>query len=107
MPGVCDSPARPERDRLRRRWAGDARDLADWFQLLTPLLPAVLKGSREGPVSPDPSQDRQRGHGRAGLDPVIHAPARLRMMVTLATLPDGDTLSFTRLQDMIGLTPAT
>jgi DNA-binding MarR family transcriptional regulator len=26
-------------------------------------------------------------------------------MVTLATLPDGDTLSFTRLQDMIGLTP--
>src|SRR5947207_10610226 len=40
-----------------------------------------------------------------GLDPVIHAPARLRLMVTLATLPDGDTLSFTRLQDMIGLTP--
>ena len=40
-----------------------------------------------------------------GLDPVIHAPARLRIMVTLATLPDGDTLSFTRLQDLIGLTP--
>jgi DNA-binding MarR family transcriptional regulator len=40
-----------------------------------------------------------------GLDPVIHAPARLRLMVTLATLPDGDTLSFTRLQDIIGLTP--
>jgi DNA-binding MarR family transcriptional regulator len=40
-----------------------------------------------------------------GLDPVIHAPARLRLMVTLATLGDGDTLSFTRLQDMIGLTP--
>lgn len=40
-----------------------------------------------------------------GLDPVIHAPARLRLMVTLATLPGGDTLSFTRLQDMIGLTP--
>jgi DNA-binding MarR family transcriptional regulator len=40
-----------------------------------------------------------------GLDPVIHAPARLRLMVTLATLPDGDNLSFTRLQDMIGLTP--
>ena len=40
-----------------------------------------------------------------GLDPVIHAPARLRIMVTLATLPDRDTLSFTRLQDMIGLTP--
>jgi DNA-binding transcriptional ArsR family regulator len=39
------------------------------------------------------------------LDPVIHAPARLRIVVTLAALPDGDTLSFTRLQDLIGLTP--
>jgi DNA-binding transcriptional ArsR family regulator len=39
------------------------------------------------------------------LDPVIHAPARLRIMVTLATLPVGDNLSFTRLQDLIGLTP--
>jgi DNA-binding MarR family transcriptional regulator len=39
------------------------------------------------------------------LDPVIHAPARLRIMVTLATLPEGDNLSFTRLQDLIGLTP--
>ena len=39
------------------------------------------------------------------LDPVIHAPARLRLMVTLATLPEGDNLSFTRLQDIIGLTP--
>ena len=26
-------------------------------------------------------------------------------MVTLATLPDGDDLSFTRLQELIGLTP--
>ena len=39
------------------------------------------------------------------LDPVIHAPARLRIVVTLAALPDGDTLSFTRLQDMLDLTP--
>jgi DNA-binding MarR family transcriptional regulator len=39
------------------------------------------------------------------LDPLIHVPARLRIIATLATLPDGDTLSFTRLQDMIGLTP--
>jgi DNA-binding MarR family transcriptional regulator len=39
------------------------------------------------------------------LDPVIHAPARLRIVATLAALPDGDALSFTRLQDMIGLTP--
>ena len=40
-----------------------------------------------------------------GLDPVIHAPARLRVMVTLATLRDGDDLSFTRLQELLGLTP--
>ena len=39
------------------------------------------------------------------LDPVIHAPARLRITATLAALPDGDTLSFTRLQDMLDLTP--
>ena len=40
-----------------------------------------------------------------GLDPVIHAPVRLRLMVTLAALPEGDNLSFTRLQELIGLTP--
>jgi len=40
-----------------------------------------------------------------GLDPVIHTPARLRLTVTLAALPEGDDLSFTRLQDIIGLTP--
>jgi DNA-binding MarR family transcriptional regulator len=39
------------------------------------------------------------------LDPVIHAPARLRITVTLATLPAGDTLSFTRLQELMALTP--
>jgi DNA-binding MarR family transcriptional regulator len=39
------------------------------------------------------------------LDPLIHAPARLRLVVTLAALPEGDTLSFTRLQEMLALTP--
>ena len=39
------------------------------------------------------------------LDPLIHVPARLRIVATLAALDDGDTLSFTRLQDLIGLTP--
>lgn len=39
------------------------------------------------------------------LDLLIHVPARLQIMATLAALPDGDALSFTRLQDMIGLTP--
>jgi DNA-binding MarR family transcriptional regulator len=40
-----------------------------------------------------------------GLDPLIHVPARLRLMVTLAALPRGDTLSFTRLRDILALTP--
>ena len=39
------------------------------------------------------------------LDPLIHVPARLRIVATLAALDDGDTLSFTRLQSLIGLTP--
>ena len=39
------------------------------------------------------------------LDPLIHVPTRLRIVATLAALPEGDTVSFTRLQDMIGLTP--
>jgi DNA-binding MarR family transcriptional regulator len=39
------------------------------------------------------------------LDPVIHAPARLRIVATLAALPQGDALSFTRLQEMLELTP--
>ena len=39
------------------------------------------------------------------LDPLIHAPTRLRIMGTLASLRSGDTISFTRLQELIGLTP--
>lgn len=39
------------------------------------------------------------------LDPVIHAPARLRIVVTLSTLAKDEDLSFSRLQDLIGLTP--
>jgi DNA-binding MarR family transcriptional regulator len=39
------------------------------------------------------------------LDPLIHVPTRLKIVATLAALPDGDALSFTRLQNMIGLTP--
>ena len=41
------------------------------------------------------------------LDPLIHNPERLRIVATLAALPDGDTPSFTRLQDMIGLPPGS
>jgi DNA-binding MarR family transcriptional regulator len=39
------------------------------------------------------------------LDPVIHVPARLRIVATLASLPPGNSLTFPRLRDMIGLTP--
>jgi DNA-binding MarR family transcriptional regulator len=38
-------------------------------------------------------------------DPLIHVPARLKIIATLAALPEGDALSSTRLQDLIGLTP--
>lgn len=39
-----------------------------------------------------------------GLDPVIHAAVRLRIVATLAALGRGDCLAFTRLQSMLGLT---
>jgi DNA-binding transcriptional ArsR family regulator len=41
------------------------------------------------------------------LDPLIHDPGRLRIVAALAALPDGDALSVTRLQDMLGLTPGS
>ncbi len=41
------------------------------------------------------------------LDPLIHDPERLRIVATLAALPDGDALSVTRLQDMVRLTPGS
>ena len=37
------------------------------------------------------------------LDPLIHNPKRLRIVATLAALPDGDALTVTRLQQMTGL----
>ena len=43
--------------------------------------------------------------GTDALDPVIHAPARLRIVAMLAALPRGDSLSFTRLQELLELTP--
>ena len=39
------------------------------------------------------------------LDPLIHLPPRLKIVAPQAALPDGDSLSFTRLQDLLGLTP--
>lgn len=39
------------------------------------------------------------------LDPLIHAPVRLKLMVTLSALPTGDSLTFPRLQELLDLTP--
>ena len=39
-----------------------------------------------------------------GLDPVIHAQARLRIMTTLTALPPGDRLTFPRLQSLLDAT---
>ena len=41
------------------------------------------------------------------LDPLIHNPQRLRIVATLAALPDGDTLSVSRLHAMTGLPPGS
>ncbi|GAA4081439.1 transcriptional regulator [Nonomuraea sp. NPDC050663] len=38
------------------------------------------------------------------LDPVIHAQARLRVVVTLSALPGGDRVSFPSLKKMLDLT---
>ena len=69
-----------------------------------------LRGLRAGRRRWRPADGRHRAPAapvmsEAELDQAIHVPARLRIMVTLASLPDGDDLSFTRLQDLIGLTP--
>ncbi len=45
-------------------------------------------------TSPDPTE----------LDPVIHAPARLKVMATLAALRPGDSLGFPRLQSLLAMT---
>lgn len=46
-----------------------------------------------------------KGDVGAGLDPVIHAQARLRVMVALAALPESDQVAFSRLQEMLEMTP--
>jgi DNA-binding MarR family transcriptional regulator len=39
------------------------------------------------------------------LDPVIHAQGRLRIMSTLATLDPGESITFPRLLELLGMTP--
>ncbi len=38
------------------------------------------------------------------LDPVIHAQARLRVVAALSTLPEGDRITFPRLQEILRMT---
>jgi DNA-binding MarR family transcriptional regulator len=38
------------------------------------------------------------------LDPVIHAQARLRIVSALATLDEGESITFPRLQELLGMT---
>jgi len=42
--------------------------------------------------------------GLPGLDPVIHAQARLRVVSALSTLGPGDSIVFPRLQDILRMT---
>jgi DNA-binding MarR family transcriptional regulator len=42
--------------------------------------------------------------GEEILDPLIHTQARLRIMTTLTALPDGDRLTFTKLQALLDAT---
>lgn len=39
-----------------------------------------------------------------GLDPVIHAAARLRIVAALAAVPEGDALTFPKLQELLEMT---
>ncbi len=60
---------------------------------------------RPAPLLPDsPSTRGCQSLPTAALDRLIHDPGRLRIVATLSVLPDGDALSVTRLQDLLGLT---
>lgn len=39
------------------------------------------------------------------LDPVIHSQPRLKIMVVLGALGEGDRVTFPRLQELVGMTP--
>ena len=56
--------------------------------------------STDGPAS----AEALREPALPALDPVIHAQPRLRVIVALSALADGDRVSFPRLQELAGLT---
>lgn len=64
------------------------------------MTPAVPRHSPQ----PQPGRAQVAGADGGELDPLIHAPARLRIMVTLGGLAEGDALTFSRLQQVLGLT---
>jgi len=56
--------------------------------------------STDGPAS----QEALGEPALPALDPVIHAQPRLRVIVALSALADGDRITFPRLQELVGLT---
>jgi hypothetical protein len=89
-------------DRARRRLQPDHRVSFTVWGLLWFLGYGIwwlaVRGQHPLPGVPGRGGGRARGAADMSddeLNPVIHTPARLRIMVTLATLRDGHDLSFT------------
>lgn len=57
-------------------------------------------------MTPAPATGRAlAAAGLPELDPVIHSQPRLRIMVVLGALGEGDRIAFPRLQELVGMTP--
>jgi DNA-binding transcriptional ArsR family regulator len=67
----------------------------------------------DDPTTQEPAGPPPTAHpGAAGaipelpeLDPVIHAQARLRVVSALSSLPESDSITFPRLQQILRMTP--
>jgi DNA-binding MarR family transcriptional regulator len=57
-------------------------------------MAVAMTGAARAGDSPSPGE----------LDPVIHAQARLRVVVALSVLREGDRITFPRLQELLGMT---
>lgn len=53
----------------------------------------------------EPPLPRSAATGSSALDPVIHAQPRLRLVLALSSLDEGDRITFPRLQSLLGMTP--
>src|SRR5258708_1164723 len=78
-----------------------------WETLLLAVLLFVAAAGAPPNVVDRRASGRSRPAARVrhSLEAVIRVRGRRRIMVALAALPEGDDLSFTRLQDLIELTP--